>query len=194
VKYKYDKIVIGFDQSYTNTGISIAADGNLLIVKSTNYYKGIGETKTDKRNYIRKLVKEILEKNVHKAKKVVIHVERIRTFSQGKNGSQGYGLKPGYIKMTGALLACIIDEAKAFGVKVYSVDTRSWKSQVVGTSKNETEDKKLETYEFVKELGFDTSFKNTRGTVKYDDDASDSACIALYGFLPRSKQKLLLEE
>lgn len=192
--YKYEKLVIGFDQSYTNTGISIVADGKLLKVTSTKYYKEVGKTKTDKRNHIREITKKILKANIHKAKTTVILVERIRTFSAGKGGSQGFGLKPGYIKMTGAMLACIIDEAKAFGVKVYSVDTRSWKSQVVGTSKNKSEDKKLETYEHVKSLGFDTSFKNSKGTVKYDDDASDSACIALYGFIPRGNQKLLLEE
>lgn len=182
------------DQSYTNTGISIAVDGELVLVTSTNYYKGVGKSKTDKRNHIRKLTRKILKKNIHKAKKTIILVERIRTFSAGKGGSQGFGLKPGYIKMTGALLSCIIDEAKPFKVKVYSVDTRSWKAQVVGTAKNRTKDRKLETYEFVKDLGYDTSFVNSIGNTKYDDDASDSACIALYGFIPRGNQKLLLEE
>lgn len=191
--YKYEKIVIGFDQSYTNTGISIAADGVLKKVGSTNYYKGVGKSKTAKRNYIREITRKILSQNIDKAKKVVIYVERIRTFSTGGQ-KDSYGLKPGYIKMTGALVACIVDVAAEFGVKVYSVDTRSWKAQIVGTAKNKTEDKKLETYYFVKDLGFDMSFKNKLGNTKYDDDACDSACIALYGFLPRSKQKLLLEE
>lgn len=192
--YKYEKMVIGFDQSYTNTGISIAADGKLLKVTSTNYYKDLEvKSKTAKRNYIRNILHNILSKNAHKAKRVVIHVERIRTFSSGGN-KDDYGLKPGYIKMTGALIACIVDIAYEFGVKVYSIDTRSWKAQTVGTAKNKSKDKKLETYEYVKDLGFDMSFINTRGTVKYDDDACDSACIALYGFIPKNKQRLLLEE
>ena len=33
-KYKYNQIVIGIDQSYNNTGISICADSKLLKVKS----------------------------------------------------------------------------------------------------------------------------------------------------------------
>ena len=36
-QYKYRKVVIGIDQSYNNTGISIAADGKLLKVKSDSY-------------------------------------------------------------------------------------------------------------------------------------------------------------
>ena len=33
-KRKYNKVVVGIDQSYNNTGISIAADGKLKKVKS----------------------------------------------------------------------------------------------------------------------------------------------------------------
>lgn len=203
---KYNKIIIGLDQSYTNTGISIGADNKLIKVTSTNKFKGL-KTKTQKRNYIRDVLHKILQQNVGKAKRTYIYVERVRTFSQGKKGKdgnneQGYGLKPGYIKATGALIATIVDVAAEYGVKVYSVDTRSWKSKIVGTSKNATDDKKLETAKFVKELGFDVRKRdkdgnikrNKKGEVVYDDDASDSACICLYGFLPMRMQNLMQED
>jgi Holliday junction resolvasome RuvABC endonuclease subunit len=75
------------------------------------------------------------------------------------------------IKTGVSILTCIIDVAYANGIKVYSVDTRAWKSAVIGTSKPKGGDKKLPALEFVKSLGFE---------VYDDDDAADSACIALF--------------
>ena len=53
----YKTIVIGIDQSYHRTGISISADGNLLRVKSVNleHYK----TNSQKRARLRKVLKMV---------------------------------------------------------------------------------------------------------------------------------------
>lgn len=198
---KYNKLVIGVDQSYTASGISIAIDGKLVKVTSTDF-KGC-KNNTEKRKHLSNIIYRILEKNAHKASETLILIERIRTASNfGKKND--FGIRPDYLKMTGALVASIVDTAYEFNVPVYSVDTRSWKAQVVGNSKARKDkdgnrDAKGETVEFVQSLGFDLYVRDiTRGKNKgkpiYDDDAADSACIALYGFIPKGKQRLKLEQ
>jgi hypothetical protein len=184
----YDKLVIGIDQSYTRTGISIAADGKLYKVGS-EAFKGC-KNKTEKRIKLARVLERILSVNTAKAHKIIILCERIRMFSGG-------AVSISYIKATGALIGCIVDAAYKYNVSVYSVDTRSWKAQVVGTTKAAANgDKKLPTIRYICSLGFMDSLKsvNKKGEVVYNDDAADSACIALYGFIPVSKQGLKLEE
>lgn len=188
----YNKIIIGIDQSYTRCGISVAGDGKLLKVSSTSFRSCLN--KTEKRKMLSSIISKLIEQGLTKAPKVDIIVERIRTISQGKNQKQGFGLKPDYLKSTGALIAVIVDVAYDYGVEVYSVDTRSWKAKVIGTSKGVNGDNKMPTILFVKSLGFDVSYLSPRGLCKYDDDSADSACIALYGFLPKHLQNLKKEE
>ena len=52
-KMKYKTIVIGIDQSYNRTGVSISADGKLLKVKSIDFAKYRYKNNTQKRNKIR---------------------------------------------------------------------------------------------------------------------------------------------
>lgn len=201
---KYKKIVIGIDQSYTASGISIAIDGKLIRVSSTNY-KGLS-SRSEKRKHLVSIINRLLTKASREAPEIVILCERIRTFSSGGSKRKGFGgkepqgLNPGYLKMTGALIASIVDLAADYNVKVYSVDTRSWKSKVVGNSKarkgkDGKRDTKTETVEFITKLGFDLFIRtNKNGKDLFDDDAADSGCIALYGFIPEKQQKLLLEE
>lgn len=199
----YNKIVIGIDQSYTRTGISICADGKLMNVTSLGY-EGLKE-RTDKRNKLRDVLYRLINKMKPRAHKLIILVERIRTFTKAFGNKRGntQGLNPNYLKMTGALVATIVDVAKPLGVRVYSVDTRSWKARIVGNAKARIRkgkrDAKSETVEFIEAKGFDLLLRRkTRGKNKgepiYDDDAADSACIALYGFLPEKEQKLELEQ
>lgn len=196
----YNKIAIGIDQSYTRSGISIAADGKLLKVSSIDY-KGL-TSKSDKRRKIRNIVIQVITKNQHKSKQMVIICERIRTFSHHAGPTQitddvkpGQFISTNYIKATGALIATIVDTAAEYGVKVYSADTRAWKAQVVGPQKKGAVDKKLETIKFVTSLGFDVSLgPNKKGIKQFNDDAADSACIALYAFVDIRVQKLTLEE
>lgn len=199
---KYKKLVIGIDQSYTRTGISIAGDGQLLKVGHIPFETS--ECHSVKRKKVKGILSNIIRKNQSKASQMVIIVERIRQFSGGT-------LSMDYIKSTGALIGCIVDTAAEFGVPVYSADTRSWKSQVVGTSvpkanKFNVDPKKWPTIEYLLTRA-DMSERDILAPVGkrskkyakiiegikycYNDDAADSACIALYGF---SKNRNLKRE
>lgn len=188
-----DKIVIGIDQSYTRTGVALVINGKVIKHKIIKF-KGC-KTKTDKRkaigSFLYKILKSLSE-GTSGPQDIMILCERIRTFS-GK-----YGLRPDYLKSTGALIATIVDVAYDFGVKVYSVDTRAWKAQVVGSSKAKTKkikvdgkikevrDAKTETLDYV---------ENIVG-IKCDgeDDLADAICIGLFPFKSKDPSKYLKEE
>ena len=141
----FKKLVIGIDQSYTRTGISIAGDGQLLKVGYIPFEAS--ECHSEKRKKVRDKLIKIIKTNQSKASQMVVIVERIRQFSGGT-------LSMDYIKSTGALIGCIVDTAAEFGIPVYSADTRSWKSKVVGTSvpkanKYNVDPKKWPTIEFL---------------------------------------------
>ena len=185
---KYKKIVIGIDQSYTRTGISIAGDGRLLKVGYIPFEAT--ECHSVKRNKVKGILSHIIKINQSKASQMVIIVERIRQFSGGN-------LSMDYIKSTGALIGCIVDTAASFGVPVYSADTRSWKSQVVGTSVPKANSFNVDPKKYLltradlsdKDLLVEVGkrckkYAKKRNGIKYcyNDDAADSACIALYGF------------
>ena len=190
---KYKKLVIGIDQSYTRTGISIAGDGRLLKVGYIPFEPS--ECHSEKRKKVKGILSNIILKNQHKASQLVIIVERIRQFSGGN-------LSMDYIKSTGALIGCIVDTAAEYGISVFSADTRSWKSQVVGTSVPKAnsyyvDPKKWPTIEYLLKRPDVSEHdilvpvgKRSKKFIKqingvkycYNDDAADSACIALYGF------------
>lgn len=194
----YNKLVIGIDQSYTRTGISIAGDGQLLKVGYISFEPS--ECHSEKRKKVKDKLIQIIKLNQSKASQLVVVVERIRQFSGGT-------LSMDYIKSTGALIGCIVDTAAEYGVPVYSADTRAWKSAVVGTSvpranKYNVDPKKWPTIEFllrrrdVREEDLlvavgkrSKKYAKQIGDVKYcyNDDAADSACIALYGFVKGRK-------
>lgn len=189
---KYKKIFIGIDQSYKNTGVSISADGELLKVTSLNleHYK----TNSDKRNELRKYLNNMLKTITTKSDDITCILERIRLHSQGF-------LNIDYIKSMGALNAVIVDSMHDYNIPVYSVDTRCWKSQVIGTSKPKDNDlgvprEKYPTVEWCINQGFEDRIlevvegRKTKGTfmrnnVKYmyNNDASDSAGISMFGFV-----------
>jgi Holliday junction resolvasome RuvABC endonuclease subunit len=190
MEVKYNHVVIGIDESYTRTGISIAADGKLLKAGSIDF-KGC-KNKAEKRKELRRILIHILESVQPKATLATVICERIRLKSQKF-------ISIDYIKSTGALVGTMVDIAAEYGVKVFSVDTRSWKAQVVGTCKGEGTSaiaNKIPTLKYVIKLGFrdDIVSLNKNGEKVYNDDAADSACIALYGFVPKNKRNLKLEE
>ncbi len=200
-QYKYKKVVIGIDQSYNNTGISIAADGKLVKVKSIflDKYK----SNSDKRRALAKTLNGLLSSVIQKAKEIVCVIERIRLHSQGF-------LNIDYIKSIGALNSVIVDICTEFGVQVYSVDTRCWKSQVIGTSKPMPNkygvpEEKWPTVNWLLKQGWENSIlipiegRKTKGTFirdgqkfMYNNDAADSAGIAMFGF-KGDQDKLQLE-
>lgn len=204
---KYKKIVIGIDQSYKNTGISISADGKLLKVSSI-YLEGY-VSNSAKREYLAEKLKKILEKIYNKAGEVICIIERIRLRSKGF-------LNIDYIKSIGALNALIVDTMSLYGIPVYSVDTRCWKAQIVGTSKPGNPDniwnmeaEKYPTFEWLKmnypnllmSVFIDMTGTRKKKNVfeengklwKINDDACDSAAISLFGFYG-GKDKLQIEK
>lgn len=200
------RIVIGIDQSYTRTGITVLSDKQVLRVKSINFKdcKNNTEKRLEIYTYIETLFKRLLKKEVQN-KNVMIITERIRLRSQGF-------LSEAYIKSTGALIATIIDVANLYNVPVYSVDTRSWKSQIVGNSKPldnpyGINKEKYRTILYLRDKGLlkyiaepykgrgekgviNVKIDGQRVPCKINDDLADSYCIAMYGFLPKTKQKL----
>src|SRR5574344_1199816 len=189
--YKYQKVIIGIDQSYNNTGISIAADRKLVKVRSLQLdsYK----TNSDKRRALANTLDGLLKAVCPKAREVVCIIERIRLRSQGF-------LNIDYIKSIGALNSIIVDVCHNQCVPVYSVDTRCWKAQVIGTSKPMANkfgvpEEKWPTVRWLLKQGWEDSIlipvegRKTKGTFvrngqkyMYNNDASDSAGIAMFGF------------
>ena len=202
---KYKTICIGIDQSYNNTGISISADGKLLIVKSLDLHKY--KTNSDKRKKLNKYLCNVVNKIKNKAVNIVCTIERIRLRSQGF-------INIDYIKSIGALNSVIVDVMSDFNIPVYSVDTRCWKSQVVGTSKPLKNDfgvpeEKWPTVKwcinkgFIKSILIDMSdTRKNKGTfidpktnkkMMFNNDAADSAAISMFWFLG-DKNKLKIEK
>lgn len=194
-EFKQRKCIIGVDQSYVRTGISIAVDGKLKKVTSINFknYKD----KTPKRDLLRTKLTSCVNKCISKYGKenVCIICERIRTFTSSTD------IRPTVIKAAAALTSVIVDVGYHLGIETYSVDTRAWKCAVLGTSKmaepieGVKNPNKFGSVRKVIELGFEDSIwikGRKKGTFSYDDDAADSACIALYPFY--AKNHLLLKE
>lgn len=206
-KKEKHKIVVGIDQSYKNSGISICIDGQLTNVKSIHLeaFRNNSEKRKHLSNKLHKLFDKIQYRSKYELLEVYVIIERIRLQSQGF-------LNIDYIKSIGALNALIVDIASEYNFPVYSVDTRAWKSAIVGTSKPQQNKyginpEKWPTIKYVCSLGFKEEIKipvegkrKKKGVIEKDgerftfnDDAADSACIALYGFIPQNKQKLELE-
>lgn len=191
----YKKCIIGIDQSYTRTGISIAVDGELKKVTSVNLTKI--PTKTMKRRTVNEKLKKCIEMCIRKYGKdnVGIICERIRTITNG------FDIRPNVIKPAAAMISNFVDVAYDYELDIWSVDTRCWKSAILGTSKPIFEPiegvsniQKFGSVRRVIELGFyDSLVREGRHGAHYtlDDDAADSACIALYGFV---KNKKLMKE
>ena len=198
-------VVVGIDESYTRTGITVLEDKKLLKMYSIDFTRC--KNNYDKRIAIRNALESILNKLLRKYKPIEIKciIERIRTFSGGHMSSQ-------YLITTGGLIVTILDVFLAYNIKVYSVDTKAWKNAVIGTSKPK-ENKyginpnKYPTILYLKQKGLlkyiaeEYKGRGKKGVInvkigaekvpcKINDDLADSYCIAMYGFIPKTKQKL----
>lgn len=198
---KYKQLSIGIDQSYKNCGVSISADGQLL--KVTHVKLEQCRTNTDRRRLLKAYLDNMLKAITPKADSITCIIERIRLHSQGF-------LNIDYIKSMGALNAVIIDIMDEYDIPVYSVDTRCWKSQVIGTSKPKDNKlgvpkEKYPTVEWCIKQGFENSVLRTvkgrkkKGTFTrngirymYDNDACDSSAISMFYFFG-DKEKLKQE-
>ena len=198
---KYKQLSIGIDQSYKNCGVSISADGQLL--KVTHIRLEQCRTNTDRRRLLKAYLDNMLKAITSKADSIICIIERTRLHSQGF-------LNIDYIKSMGALNAVIIDIMDEYDIPVYSVDTRCWKSQVIGTSKPKDNNlgvpkEKYPTVEWCIKKGFENSVLRTvksrkkKGTFTrngirymYDNDACDSSAISMFYFVG-DKEKLKQE-
>ena len=203
-----DKIVIGIDQSYKRTGITVLKNKQIVLMKSVNY-EGC-KNNTDKRNFLWSVLERFFETIANpKEHNVTVITERIRLRSENF-------ISEDYIKATGALVATIIDVCRLYDVPVYSVDTKSWKNNIVGSSKPldnpyGIDPKKYRTIVYMRDRGLlkyiveeykgrgkkgvlKVKIRGQRVPCKINDDLADSYCIAMYGFLPEDKQKLKEEK
>lgn len=199
----YGKIVIGVDQSYKNTGISIVADGELKDIKSVRLDKC--KNNSERRRALSNVLGGLLNVVAKKSDDIVCIIERARL-----HGGPDSFINIDAIKALGALTATIVDACNDRDIKVYSVDTRCWKSQVVGTSKPQANkygvpEEKWPTVKWVIGKGFEdkilidvTGTHKNKGTFTrngrkymYNNDAADSAGIAMFGAIgDRSKLRL----
>lgn len=150
-------VSLALDQSYTQIGIAVVESPDKLLTYNSYAYKGL-KVKSQKRAFVRRLVQFAVDKY----KPDIIVVERIRTFSQGF-------ISTGYIKSTGALIGAIVDAV--YPMKVWSADTRSWKSRICGSSKGLHKGDKGVSVRFIKE----------KYGLEMNDDAADAVCMAIYG-------------
>uniref|UniRef100_A0AAU8AZK7 Holliday junction resolvase n=1 Tax=Dulem virus 36 TaxID=3145754 RepID=A0AAU8AZK7_9CAUD len=208
--YEY---VIGIDQSYTRTGICVInAKTSKIIIADSVDCKGC-KNGYEKRMELRDRLGATLDSMISdlgiNRKEILCIIERIRLFSQNK-------ISQSYIESAGSLKATIYDVFMDYGIPVYSVDTRSWKSQIVGTTKPKQNKfginpNKYPTIEYIKRKGYlkyvviPYKGKSKKGIIKVEingsnisckinDDLCDAICIALYGTLPENKRKLKEEK
>ena len=201
-----NKIVIGIDQSYADTGIAVVFNNKLMSV--TNCKLSTSKTNTERRQCLRTKLTRVFSMMQRKAMsvgdcEVVCIIERIRLQS-AKPGTEHF-LNLSYIKGIGALNALIVDVASEYDIPVYSVDTRSWKSQVVGSSKPQSNklgfpSEKWPTILWCKRKGYENWIIEEASAKKkkavflrngkkytYNDNKADAICIAFYGFVVNQK-------
>lgn len=208
--------VLGIDESYANTGMSITYGNPFYGYKTVASVNLISDAAKDKNEYRTLLLDEIcmlLDKHKDKSNgtiECITVVERIRQFSRGF-------ISIDYIKSMGALIAYIIEASSQFVMPTFSVDTRCWKSTVVGNSKPMVNSfhvapEKYPTLDYVVKHGMKgfvfnevseeegkklLSHKNPKNIFKsasgkyvhVDDDKADSICISRFIFEAMSQGK-----
>lgn len=161
-------------------------------------FKGFN-SKPQRRSEIRRVLSKILDNCLKKYKpeEIIILVERTRTYTQGNIFNDKV------ISAFYTIIGSIVDVGFERGIKTFSVDTRSWKSKVLGTSKpyvvpftGVKDPQKILSVKKAISLGFEEELKvyKGRGEFKYyNDDLADAICISLYCF-SKPPYYLTLEE
>lgn len=178
--------VIAIDQSYKRTGIAICSKGKVVKALSLDF-KGFNskpQRRKEIRIVLRKLIKTCLKK--YNNEEIVILVERTRTYTQGNIFNDKV------ISSFYTIIGTIVDTAYEYGIRTYSVDTRSWKSKVLGTSKpcvipfeGVKDPQKILSVKKAISLGFEEQLKIIKGNGEfryYNDDMADAICMSLYCF------------
>lgn len=195
------KVIIGIDQSYTDTGIAITTKGvvrNAFSVPLSGY-----SSETEKRMALKENLIKVIDKCIDNCyNEIEIYIEQVR-INKGKTTFD-------YLKRAGAMEALIIDIVYMHKyirahehIKLYSVSTNAWKSKILGgrqAIKNSSgiDQAKYATFQFLtqrKKLSkyvLQKASKQTRNYVykdddgnkwKYNDNIGDAICIALYGYI-----------
>lgn len=221
LKRNLDKkmLVVGVDESYKNTGVSMTC-GNPFSGYETTFCDSLGGNTCKNKNDYRVSVLEYLTRLLQKHNEEMrnesicplVVVERVRQFSKGF-------ISMDYIKSMGALIAYIVEAASQHGLQTYSVDTRCWKSTVVGSSQKlansyNVAPEKFQTVEYVVKHGMKgfifeevsekdgvkelrkknphNIFKSATGKhIRVDDDRADSICISRFPFVAMEQGKNL---
>lgn len=166
-------VILSFDQSYTRLGYCVQTKTKLLEINSVDLSKL--KNPTQKRNCVRELTSILVRKYEPNA----VIVERVRIFAGGYISAKVAG-------MLAAMTAAIVDAAYTHNFRrkptpVFSVDTRAWKSKVVGYP-NATKQYTLEyATDKLIEMGFDYS------RLRLNHDAADAYCIGRYVWVPDAK-------
>lgn len=205
----YNLACIGVDQSYKRTGISLSIDGRLMMVTSIDlsHYPEKRDCRTIVSSSVKKVVSKCFSKGVDN---VLVLLERIRLFSKDF-------ISQPYIMSMGAMNAAVADkvalsfpnELSEGRLEIMSVETRAWKSAVVGTIKKQENNfgvppEKWPTVNYIltkypefrdsimhqskrqkkskKNFSFLSDDAQSVVYMEYDDDACDSACISLFPF------------
>ena len=92
------RFVIGIDQSYSRTGITVLKEKNIITMESVEFEHC--KNNSEKRTYLTNTLKSIVEK--YEIRNPVVIVERIRLHLQRFTSEN-------YIKATSALVATIVD-------------------------------------------------------------------------------------
>lgn len=188
-------LVIGLDQSYTDTGMCLAVDGVPKYAESISF-EGLKE-KADKRLAVVNRLKSVVER--YKGKyQIQVVIEALRLFS----GSNPH-ISTAYIYSTCALIGSIYDFCYLQGIELFWVETRSWKKAVLGSSKPSgnklagvKDPKKVDSVLFALEAGFEkqVSYKvergKNKGKTRYNDNIADAICIAIAGFNKKISKKV----
>lgn len=198
-----NKIVIGIDQSYKDTGIAIGMNGKIKTAKDIELHslKNNSLRRERLRNELKTIFASIKHKSINYNASVTVLIERIRLQSQGF-------LNIDYIKSIGALNALICDVAMSYDFPVYSVDTRAWKSTIIGTSKIQNNPYGIDPHKWPTIIwciknGYKpyikypiTNKQKHKGVIEkgkerysYNDNIADSIGICLYGFETNQKLK-----
>ena len=189
------KLVIGLDQSYTDTGICIAVDEEPKWASHISF-KGL-DLKSDKRRRLLEALKCLIDKYQYKYTVEVV-IEAVRLFS----GSTPH-ISTAYIYSTCAMIGGIVDLCAERSIPIYWVETRSWKKKVLGSSKPSgrrmkgvKDPKKVDSVRHAILLGFKDKVAYTvergpnKGQVRYNDNVADAICIAIAGFDKKISKKI----
>lgn len=198
-----NKIIIGIDQSYQDTGVAIGLNGKIKIAKDIELHSLKNNSARRERlgSELRNIFNSVKYKSINYDASVTVLIERIRLQSQGF-------LNIDYIKSIGALNALICDVAAMYDFPVYSVDTRAWKSTIIGTSKTQNNPYEIDPHKWPTILwcikhGYEhyikypiTNNRKQKGVItknnerySYNDNTADSIGICLYGFTTNPKIK-----